>query len=108
MGPTLDVLGVANWWSQAIVHALTYVTFALSLVHGLRAGSDTGSLWALAFYAALRWENLELDGPTPTITIQHSADTRKQTRVSITKTGEERRVRIGPRMVEVLRRHRAR
>jgi hypothetical protein len=40
MGPTLDVLWVANWWSQAIVHALAYVTFALSLVHGLMAGSE--------------------------------------------------------------------
>ena len=106
MGPTLDVLRVANWWSQAIVDALAYVTFGL--VHGLMAGSDTGSPWALAFYAALRWEDLEHDGPRPTITIQLSADTRKQTRVSTTKTGEERRVRIGPCMVEVLRRHRAR
>jgi hypothetical protein len=109
MGPTLDVLRVANWWSQAIVHAVAYVTFALNLVHGLMAGSDTSSPWALAFYAdALRWEDLELDGPRPTIIIQHSADTRKQTRVSTTKTGEERRVRIGPRTVEVLRCHRAR
>ena len=78
------------------MHALAYVTFALSLVHGLVAGSDTGSPWALAFYAALRWEDFEFDGPRSTITIQHSADTRKQTRVSTTKTGEERRVRIGP------------
>ena len=29
--------------SQAIVHALAYVTIAVSLIHGLRAGSDTGS-----------------------------------------------------------------
>ena len=91
------------------MHALAYVTFAPSLVHGLMTGSDTGSPWALAFYAAaLRWEDFELDGPRPTITIQHSADTRKQTRVSTAKTGEERRVRIGSRMVEVLKRHHAR
>jgi hypothetical protein len=97
MGPTLDVLRVASWWPQAIVHALAYVTFAPSLVHGLMAGSDTASPWALAFYAAaLRWEDLGLDGPRLTITVQHSADTRKQTRVSTTKTGEERRVRIWP------------
>jgi hypothetical protein len=65
MGPTLDVLRVANWWLQAIVHAFAYVTFALSLIHGLMAGSDTGSPWALAFYAAaLRWEDLELDCPS--------------------------------------------
>src|SRR5215210_2028117 len=43
------------------------------------------------------------------ITVRRSADTGTKTRVSTTtKTGEERRVRIGPRMVEVLRRHRAR
>ena len=78
MGPTLDVLRVANWWSQAIVHALAYVTYAPSLVHRLMAGSDTRSLWALAFYAAaLRWEDLEVDGPRLTITIQRFADTRK-------------------------------
>ena len=60
------------------MHALAYVTFAPSLVHGLMAGSDTGSLWALAFYAAaLRWEDLEVDGPRLTITIQRFADTRK-------------------------------
>jgi hypothetical protein len=41
LGPTLDVLRVASWWSQAIVHALAYVTFALILVHGLMAGSAT-------------------------------------------------------------------
>ena len=35
-----------------IVHALAYLTFALGLVHGLLAGSDSGSPWALAFYAA--------------------------------------------------------
>ena len=41
------------------------------------------------------------------ITVRRSADTRTKTRVSTTMTAEERRVRIGPRMVEVLRRHRA-
>ncbi len=34
------------------VHALAYLTFALGLVHGLLAGSDTGSPWAIAFYIA--------------------------------------------------------
>ncbi|MGI9050951.1 MAG: ferric reductase-like transmembrane domain-containing protein [Rubrobacteraceae bacterium] len=33
-----------------VVHALAYVTFVLGLVHGLLAGSDTGSPVALAFY----------------------------------------------------------
>ena len=32
------------------VHALAYVTFGLGLIHGLLAGSDTGSPVALAFY----------------------------------------------------------
>lgn len=35
-----------------IVHALAFLTFALGLVHGLLAGSDSGSPWALAFYFA--------------------------------------------------------
>ena len=35
-----------------IVHALAYLTFALGLVHGLLAGSDSGSPWALGLYAA--------------------------------------------------------
>jgi sulfoxide reductase heme-binding subunit YedZ len=34
------------------VHALAYLTFALGLVHGLMAGSASGSAWALAFYGA--------------------------------------------------------
>ena len=41
------------------------------------------------------------------ITVRRSTDTGTKTRVSTTKTGEERRVWIGPRTVEVLRRHRA-
>jgi DMSO/TMAO reductase YedYZ heme-binding membrane subunit len=35
-----------------IVHALAYLTFALGLFHGLLAGSDSGSTWAIAFYCA--------------------------------------------------------
>ena len=35
-----------------IVHALAFLTFMLGLVHGLLAGSDSGSPWALAFYLA--------------------------------------------------------
>lgn len=35
-----------------LVHALAYLTFALSLVHGLLAGSDSGSPWALGVYLA--------------------------------------------------------
>ncbi|QIN78204.1 hypothetical protein GBA65_06415 [Rubrobacter marinus] len=34
-----------------VVHALAYLTFALGLVHGLLAGSDSGSPWALGLYA---------------------------------------------------------
>lgn len=35
-----------------IVHALAYLTFALGLAHGLLSGTDSGSPWALALYAA--------------------------------------------------------
>jgi sulfoxide reductase heme-binding subunit YedZ len=34
-----------------IVHALAYLTFGLSILHGLIAGSDTGSTWATFLYA---------------------------------------------------------
>ncbi|HET7272150.1 MAG TPA: ferric reductase-like transmembrane domain-containing protein, partial [Rubrobacter sp.] len=33
-----------------IVHALAYITFGLSVIHGLLAGSDTGSVWAITLY----------------------------------------------------------
>jgi sulfoxide reductase heme-binding subunit YedZ len=35
-----------------VVHALAYLTFALGLAHGLLSGSDSGSPYVLAFYAA--------------------------------------------------------
>jgi len=35
-----------------IIHAFAYLTFTLGLVHGLLAGSDAGSPFALAFYLA--------------------------------------------------------
>jgi len=35
-----------------VAHALAYLTFALGLAHGLLSGSDSGSPYVLAFYAA--------------------------------------------------------
>lgn len=57
--------------------------------------------------AALRWEDVDL-ADKPTVTVRRSADTRTKTRVSTTKTGKERKIRIGPRTVEALKAHRAR
>jgi integrase len=58
--------------------------------------------------AALRWEDLDLsDTERGTVTVGRSADTRTRTRISTTKTGEERRVGIGARTIAVLRTHRA-
>lgn len=69
------------------------------IVVALRTGMRQGEL------AALRWEDLELGDPgKASITVRHSADTR----VSTTKTGEERKIGIGPRTVEVLKEHRRR
>jgi integrase len=68
----------------------------------LRTGMRQGEL------AALRWEDLDLDGPRPSVTVRRSADTRTKTVVTPTKTGEERTVGMGPRTVEVLKAHRAR
>jgi len=67
----------------------------------LRTGMRQGEL------AALRWEDLDL-GKKPNITVRRSADTRTSTVVSTTKTGQERRVGIGPRTVETLEAHRGR
>ena len=36
------------WWRR--FHALAFVAFALTLVHGIATGSDTRTLWALALY----------------------------------------------------------
>jgi integrase len=68
----------------------------------LRTGMRQGEL------AALRWEDLDLYGPRPSIRVCRSADTRTKTVVTPTKTGEERTLGIGPRTVEVLKAHRAR
>lgn len=67
----------------------------------LRTGMRQGEL------AALRWEDADLDGERPYVEVRRSADTRTQTVITPTKTGEERRVGIGPRTVALLERHRA-
>lgn len=67
----------------------------------LRTGMRQGEL------AALRWEDLDLS-EEGVVTVRRSADTRTQTRVSTTKTGEERRIGIGARTVATLKAHRQR
>ncbi len=69
----------------------------------LRTGMRQGEL------AALRWEDLDLSNPKRgTVLVRHSADTRTRTRVSTTKTGEERRIGIGARTIAVLKAHKKR
>jgi integrase len=66
----------------------------------VRTGMRQGEL------AALRWDDLDLsDVERGTVTVRRSADTRARTRISTTKTGEERRVSIGARTVAVLKAH---
>ena len=73
------------------------------IVVALRTGMRQGEL------AALKWQDVDLEGPRPAITVRHSADTRiSPPQITPTKTGKDRRVRIGPRTVEVLKAHRAR
>jgi integrase len=67
----------------------------------LRTGMRQGEL------AALRWEDLDLS-ERGSVTVRRSADTRTRTRVSTTKTGEERRIGIGSRTVAVLKGHKKR
>ena len=57
--------------------------------------------------AALRWEDADLEGERPYVEVLRSADTRTKTVITPTKTGEGRRVGIGPRTVGLLERHRA-
>ena len=71
------------------------------LTLALRTGMRQGEL------AALRWEDVDLTDK-PSITVRRSADTRTRTRVSTTKTGEERRVGIGARTVAVFKAHKKR
>jgi integrase len=71
------------------------------LTLALRTGMRRGEL------AALRRENVDPTG-RPSIPVRRPADTRTKTRVSTTKTGKERKIRIGPRTVEVLKAHRTR
>ena len=42
-------IGAKAW---RILHWFTYVVFALSTLHGLAAGTDSGRTWALALYGA--------------------------------------------------------
>ena len=67
----------------------------------LRTGLRQGEL------AALRWEDLVLS-ERGSVTVRRSADTRTRTRISTTKTGEERRVGIGARTAAVLKAHKRR
>ena len=70
------------------------------IVVALRTGMRQGEL------AALCWEDVDLADPDKAaITVRRSADTRTRTRVSTTKTGEERRIGIGPRTAEALKAH---
>jgi integrase len=67
----------------------------------LRTGMRQGEL------AALRWGDADLEAERPYVEVRRSADTRTKTVITPTKTGEERRVGIGPRTVALLERHRA-
>lgn len=58
--------------------------------------------------AALWWEDVELEGPRPSVQVRRSADTRTRTVISATKTGEERTVGIGERTAATLKAYRAR
>jgi sulfoxide reductase heme-binding subunit YedZ len=61
LGIAAAELGLAIWitaylrrwigyWAWRAIHFLTYVVFALALIHGIATGTDTGSAWSLALY----------------------------------------------------------
>jgi integrase len=88
--------------ARALLTAVAGTRDEALITLALRTGMRQGEL------AALRWEDLVLDGPRPSVRVARSADTRAKTVVTPTKTGEERVVRLGPRTVEVLEAHRGR
>jgi sulfoxide reductase heme-binding subunit YedZ len=47
-----------HWWRRA--HVLNFVVWALALVHGLTAGTDATTTWALVLYAGSAWFVLAL------------------------------------------------
>ncbi|MCZ7589902.1 MAG: ferric reductase-like transmembrane domain-containing protein [Gaiella sp.] len=47
--PLRKRIGARNWRR---LHWLTYAVFALATAHGLAAGTDSGTTWALALYGA--------------------------------------------------------
>jgi integrase len=88
--------------ASRLVAAAVGSRYEALIVVALRTGMRQGEL------AALKWQDIDLEGPRTAITVRHSADTRiSPPQITPTKTGKDRRVRIGPRTVEVLRAHRA-
>ncbi|HEY7018716.1 MAG TPA: ferric reductase-like transmembrane domain-containing protein [Gaiellaceae bacterium] len=63
----LAALALTNHYRKRIphelwrrLHVLNLVVWALALVHGLTAGTDTGTTWALTLYAGSAWLVLAL------------------------------------------------
>jgi predicted ferric reductase len=48
----LPRLPYATW---RLIHYATLLAFAMALAHGIGAGTDTGSVWAIALYASTAW-----------------------------------------------------
>lgn len=87
--------------ASRLVAAAVGSRYEALIVVALRTGVRQGEL------AALKWQDIDLEGPRPAITVRHSADTRiSPPQITPTKTGKDRR--IGPRTVEVLKAHHAR
>ncbi len=97
-----EVVALTVRQARALLTAAADNRFEALFVLAVKTGMRRGEL------LALRWEDVDLDGPRPAITVRHSANTRvSPPRVTPTKTGEDRKIRIGPRTVEVLKAHRA-
>jgi predicted ferric reductase len=47
-----------RWWRRA--HTLNFAVWLLALVHGLSAGTDATTVWALLLYAGSAWTVLAL------------------------------------------------
>ena len=97
----VQVRSLSQGEASRLLAALSGARDEALITLALRTGMRQGEL------AALRWEDAHLEGERPSVGVRRSADTRTKTVITPTKTGEERRVGIGPRTVALLERHRA-
>ena len=84
-----------------LVHSLAYLTFAPGLLHGVLAGSDSGSIWAIAFYGAaflaVGWTVIRRFSSLGSVPRRSSGRSFSETASSFPATTTKRRSGLTPR-----------